>query len=62
LCSTVEAAVAQLDAVDAPGPSDGGFPLEVLVTESPGHLGRRFAPELGISLIDLVHLADLHEP
>jgi len=27
--------------------------LEVLVTESPGHLRRRFAPEFGIALIDL---------
>ena len=26
--------------------------LEVLVTESPGHLRRRFAPEFGIPLID----------
>ena len=28
--------------------------LEVLVTESPGHLRRRFDPEFGIALIDLV--------
>jgi predicted DNA-binding protein with PD1-like motif len=27
--------------------------LEVLVTESPGHLRRRFAPDFGIALIDL---------
>ena len=27
--------------------------LEVLVTESPGHLRRRFDPEFGIALIDL---------
>jgi predicted DNA-binding protein with PD1-like motif len=27
--------------------------LEVLVTESPGHLRRRFSPEFGLALIDL---------
>ncbi|MCU1501579.1 MAG: hypothetical protein JWM12_933 [Ilumatobacteraceae bacterium] len=36
--------------------------LEVLVTESPGHLRRRFAPEFGIALIDPAGGADEPQP
>jgi predicted DNA-binding protein with PD1-like motif len=32
--------------------------LEVIVTESPGHLRRRFAPDFGIALIDLAGSVD----